>query len=165
MILLGLPILVWGQASNERSKYIGYKYKGVLPGTTVANGVKHLGGGLISDAFMEPVYGISELEKGRTRMLWLEISTGSNKKGITGWEVKDVLVFPNWNKSQHLFYSLDPSILCRRNNKDVENLVAIGQILPKRGIFKAQRAWIANIKSERFEPASITGLQCDYSEP
>lgn len=164
VILLGFQTLSFAQ-TDERAKYIGYSYKGVVPDTTLPNGVKHLGGGLIGNIDADPVYGISQVEKGKTKMLWLEISTGQNATGITGWLVKDVLVFTNLTKDTHISFAADPAILCQQNKKDVENLVAAGKILSKQGIFKPTRAWIANLKTEKFEEMSIKNLRCEYSAP
>ena len=164
VILLGCHAFVAAQ-SNERSKYVGYKYAGVVPNKTLPNGVKHLGGGLIGDFDADPVYGISQVVKGKTKMLWLEVSTGQNATGVTGWLVKDVLVFNNMTKNQHLFFSVDPAIYCQRDKKDVENLVAFGQIFARQGTYKPSKAWIANIKTGKFEPMAIKGLKCEYSPP
>lgn len=167
-ILISLFILLGASSSalaQTRSTYVGYKYKGVLPGKTLPNGVKHFGGGLVSDPYKDPVYGISDVARGRTKMLWLEISTGSNAQGVTGWEVKDVLSFPNFTSSRYLFFSMDPSVECTRNKKPVENLVAIGRVMPKQGIFKPERAWIPNLTTEKFDETTIQGLKCIYSEP
>lgn len=51
----------------------------------------------------------------------------------TGWQVRDVLAFPALTKSDHLFYMYDPAIDCRRNGKDIPNLVGIGRIYRRQG--------------------------------
>jgi hypothetical protein len=163
VILLGFQGFVTAQSNP--SKYVGYKYTGVVPNKTLPNGVKHLGGGLIGDINADPVYGISQVVKGKTTMLWLEVSTGQNATGVTGWLVKDVLAFNNLTKNQHLFSAADPAVFCQRDKKDVENLIAVGKIFARQGIFKPTRVWIADLKTQRFEPMSIKGLKCEYSEP
>ena len=129
------------------------------------NGVKHLGGALVSDINKDPVYGIAQVSKGKTRMLWLEVSTGQNEKGVTGWRVLDVLSFPALTGSQHLLISYDPAVECLRNGNQVDGLVAFGTIVRRKGVYTPQRAWIADIEKKKFTPASVRGLRCTYSEP
>ena len=147
------------------ASYVGYEYKGVVPDTKLPNGVKHQGGGLISDHNIDPVYGISQVSKGKTRMLWLEVSTGQNEKGITGWRVLDVISLPALTRSQHILFPPDPAVECLRNGKAVPHLVALGRVDRRRGIFLQQRVWTADLMKMKFQPASIRGLRCTYSEP
>lgn len=153
------------QTADGKSQYVGYKYKGVNPDTVLPNGVKHLGGGLISDFNVEPVYGISNVTRGRTQMLWLEISTGSDAGGITGWQVKDVLTLPAMSKNQSFHYPTDPAVSCQRNKQEAGNLIVFGEILSKQGRFNVRRAWLANTKNEKFEEVPAKGIQCEYSAP
>lgn len=157
-----LAAFAYGQTA---ASYIGYEYKGYTPDTVMPNGVKHLGGALISDINKDPVYGIAQVSKGRTQMLWLEVSTGQNETGVTGWRVLDVISFPKLSGSQHAMLPLDPAVECTRNGKTVPYLVAIGRIDTRRAVFTAQRAWIADIDKKRFTPASTRGLRCNYYEP
>jgi hypothetical protein len=161
--LLILPAVVLGQP--KRSAYINYEYKGVLPSATLPNGVKHFGGGLIGEIAADPVHGISQVAKGRTKMLWLEVSTGKNASGVTGWRVKDVLAFPALTKSDYLFFAGDPAILCSRKGSAVVNLVGVGRINRRQGSFQPSKLWVANLRTEKFEPMSLTGVKCEYSEP
>ena len=158
-------LLVVSASAQANAKYIGFEYKGVVPDTVMANGVKHLGGALISYHRVHPVYGISQVSKGKTRMLWLEVSTGQNEKGVTGWRVLDVLSFPALTSTQHLLISFDPAVECLRGGQPVDRLVAIGTINRQRGVYTSQRAWIADIEKKKFTPASTRGLRCTYSEP
>ena len=162
--LLILPAFVLSQTA-ERDKHIGYEYVGVNPGKLLPNGFKHLGGGLIGDYNADPVYGISQLEKGKTKMLWLEVSTGQNSTGVTGWLVKDALVFPRFPATDYLFLIGDPAIICQRFGKEIPNLVGVGKIVRQAGVFKPSKLWIADLKTENFKPESITGVKCVYSEP
>ena len=164
MVMIAVSGAVHGQ-QNEAAKYIGYKYAGVLPGVAMPNGVKHLGGGLIGDIDADPVYGISQLEKGRTKMLWLEASTGKNETGVTGWEVKDVLAFPAMKAADYLFFYGDPAISCTRDGRDIPNLVGVGQIIRKRAQFRPSKFWIANLTTKKFEAVPVAGVKCEYSEP
>jgi hypothetical protein len=161
--LLVLPILAVGQA--KKSPYIGYEYKGVVPSATLPNGVKHFGGGLIGKIDADPVHGISQVEKGRTKMLWLEVSTGQDAGGVSGWRVKDVLVFPALTRSDYIFFAGDPAILCRQRGTEIVNLVGVGRIARREAIFRPSKLWVANLRTEKFEPMSLAGVKCEYSEP
>ena len=160
--LLVSPILASAQV---RSPYVDYKYEGVVPETTLPNGVKHFGGGLIGDIDADQVYGISQVAKGKTKMLWLEVSTGRDASGVTGWQVKDVLTFPALTRNDYLFFAGDPAIYCRRNRKDISDLVGIGRIYRRQGIFRPSKLWVANLKTKKFDSLSVTGVKCEYSEP
>ena len=147
------------------SKYVGYKYKGVTPESTLPNGVKHFGGSLIGNIDADPVYGISSVAAGNTKMLWLEVSTGRDTSGVTGWLVKDVLSFPALAKSDYLFFAGDPAIECKRAGKPIAELVGTGKIFRNLGLFKPSKLWIPNLKTERFDPIKVAGITCIYSEP
>jgi len=166
-LMLIFPVAAVCQLKRtDASSYIGYKYKGVLPGKMLPNGVKHFGGGLIGDVYANPVYGISEVAHGKTKMFWLEASTGQDAAGITGWQVKDVLTFPVLAKTDYLLFALDPSIECTRNNAQVtDDLVAIGRIYRRKGAFIPTKAWIANLVTAKFDKIPTAGLKCTYSEP
>ena len=151
--------------AQTRSPYVGYEYKGVLPNKTLPNGVKHLGGSMIGDINADPVYGISQVQKGTTKMLWLEESTGQDATGVTGWKVLDVLSFSMLARSRYVFLTGDPAIGCQRGNKDIENLVGEGRIIRARGQFIPSNLWTANLKTKKFERVSIAGVRCVYSEP
>ncbi len=166
LALFVLPILAIGQAN--RSPYIGYEYKGVVPSATLPNGVKHFGGGLIGKIDADQVHGISEVAKGRTKMLWFEVSTGKDASGITGWRVLDVLSFSTLRKTDYLLFSVDPSIECSRNGNPLSadaDIVGVGTILRRQGTFKPSKLWKANLVTEKFEPVSLAGVKCEYSEP
>ena len=164
--LFSLQGLVFAQkASDAGAKYVNYEYAGVTLDTTLPNGVKHFGGGLIGDIEADPVFGISQVSAGRTKMLWLEASTGRDAKGVTGWKVLDVLAFPNAAKNDYIFFYGDPSIQCTRNGKDVPNVVGIGRIYASRGTFVPAKLWTADIKARRFVSTASVGLKCVYSEP
>ena len=147
------------------SRYINYEYAGVTPSATLPNGVKHLGGGMIGDFEADPVYGISQLEKGRLKMLWLEVSTGQNERGVTGWKVLDVLSFPSPRATDHIFFYGDPAIDCRRNGAEIPNLVGVGRIMRRQETFKPSKLWAADLIARKFKPVSLAGVKCIYSVP
>ena len=163
--VLALIDLSLAQAAGPPSKYVGFKYKGVRPDTVLPNGVKHFGGGLIGDIEADPVYGISQVALGKTKMLWLELSTGRDDSGVTGWEVKDVIEFTSPSKSDYIFFYGDPAIDCKRSSELIDNLVGVGRVNRKKGVFKPTKLWIANLSTAKFESTPVTGVTCDYSEP
>ena len=162
--LIIFPVFGYSQA-RTRSNYIGYSYKGVVPSKTLPNGVKHMGGGLIGDIEAETVYGISQVEKGKTKMLWLESSTGKDDSGITGWKVLDVISFPALGRSEYLFFVGDPAIGCLRRGNEIPNLVGVGRINRRRGSFTPIKLWVASADTRKFVPVAVAGIKCEYTEP
>lgn len=172
IFLIGLliisPVVAMSQAkadSNPGSVYIDYKYKGVIPGTVLPNGVKHSGGGLLGDFDADPVYGISQVSKGKTQMLWLEESTGRDSSGVTGWRVLDVLAFPALTKADYLFFLGDPLIGCTRRGEDITNLVGVGRIFRQQGQFRPSKLWVADLTTKKFNAFPTAAVSCVYSEP
>ena len=149
----------------RRSPYLGYKYKAVLPGKTLPNGVTEIGGSLIGDINADPVHEIASVQKRKTRMLWLNVSTGQDSGGVTGWKVLDVISFPALVKTDYLFFTGDPAIGCTRSGKEIPNLVGVGKILRKRAIFQPSKLWVADLKTKKFKSISTSGIKCGYSEP
>lgn len=165
--LIGILLLssLAGHAQTGAA-YIDYKYTGVNPESVLPNGVKHFGGGLIGDIDADPVYGISTVAKGKTNMLWLEVSTGRDRtSSVTGWRVLDVLAFPALTKTDYLFFANDPAIQCRREGRDIPDLVGVGKISRSRGIFRPTKLWVPNLLTKKFAPVTLTGVNCEYSEP
>lgn len=163
--IIGLSLLSISAAAQARSPYINYEYKGVVPSTTLPNGVKHLGGSLIGDIDADPVYGISWVEKGKTKMLWLEASTGQDSGGVTGWKVLDVLSFPALTRADHLLIGGDPAVSCTERGNEIANLVGVGRIQRRQGVFRPSRLWTANLTTGRFESKPLVNIKCEYSEP
>jgi hypothetical protein len=164
VIVLSAGSYVYSQTAGA-SRYIGYKYKGVLPSKTLPNGVKDMGGSLIGDIDDDPVYEIASVEKGKTKMLWLNESTGKDSTGVTGWKVLDVLSFGGLTKSDYLFFYGDPAIGCTRSGKDIPNVVGVGRIIRKQGIFRPSKLWVADLATKKFKSLSVSGIKCEYSEP
>lgn len=153
------------RAAGEGAKYVGYRYEGVVPSKVLPNGVKHLGGGLIGNINADPVYGISQTVKGNLAMLWLEVSTGQDASGVTGWRVLDVLAFRNLPKSESLLIAGDPSISCTRAGRELPHLVGRGRIVRSRGAFVPVQLWVANIATKKFDSIAVGGVTCEYLEP
>ncbi len=97
-------------------------------------------------------------------MLWLELATGEDENGVTGWQVKDVLVFPNFRKNQELLFG-EGVAGCEGNKKSDTRLVVLADFPIKGSFYKVRRAWRANLKTEKFEETSIKGIKCEVYEP
>lgn len=151
-----------GQAPGS---YIGFEYKGASPNTILRNGVKHLGGSLVSDHRIDPVYAVSQVSKGSTSMLWLEVSTGQNEKGATGWRVLDVLQYPKPTGRMDLLMPHGPGLRCTRDGENFTNLIAIGALQRPQLTYTLQHAWLADIKKKKFVSVPVRGIKCIYSEP
>jgi hypothetical protein len=156
LIVLVLSFNVFAQKKDE---YIGYKYKGVVYGKTLPNGVKDLGGGLLSN----DNYGISHFSKGKLQMLWLDKITGRDEKGVPNWQVKDVLRFDELKKNQTLLFSYASS--CLKNKKPELDLVVLAELNPKTKKYKIVKAWKANVKTEKFEKLKTKGILCEVEAP
>ena len=151
LILLALPV----SAIPQKTNYIGYKHKGVVYGETLPNGVKDLGGGLLSNEN----YGVSRFSKGKKNMLWLEKITGRDEKGVPSWQVKDVLTFDNLKKNQEFLYSYSSS--CLRDGKIALDTVVMAELAADKKSYKILKAWKANHKKEKFEKISTAHIKCE----
>jgi hypothetical protein len=149
------------KAVADKSEYVGYKYRGALPDETLPNGVKSLGGGLITEN--EPTYGIGRKSKDGAQMLWLEIMTERDAEGVPSWEVKDVLAFPTFSKNQELLFSYGST--CQRNGKGDVKMIVLADFSNTAKTYKVRRAWLANTKTEKFNEIPVKGVQCFYEEP
>lgn len=133
--------------------YTGYRHKGVLRGEKLPNGVKDLGGGLLSDEN----YGVTRYFKDKY-MLWFEKIIDRDEKGVPYWEVKDVLVFNKPGKNQEFLFSY--SSPCMQNETENLDLIVMAEFIPARKTYKVLKAWQANIETEKFEEISIEGISC-----
>ncbi len=155
LVFLVIPNIV----SAQKKDLIGYKHKGVIYGTTLPNGAKDLGGGLLSNEN----YGVSRFSKGSKFMLWLEKIIERDAKGVPSWEVRDVLSFDKLKKNQEFLFSY--SSICVQNNKEKLDLIVLAELLPKTKTYKINDAWRANVKREKFEKISTKNIKCTYAEP
>lgn len=156
LFLVSLSALAF---AAPKINYIGYKHKGVVFGETLPNGVKDLGGGLLSNEN----YGVSRFSKGKNFMLWLEKITTRDSKGVPSWEVKDVLIFDQPKKNQEFLFSYSSG--CTQNGKSNLDLVVMAEFAPKGKTYKIKKAWAANIKREKFEKISTKNIKCEYVAP
>ena len=151
-------ILLSTAVFSQKTKYIGYEHKGVVYGETLPNGIKDLGGGLLSDEN----YGVSRFAKGKKNMLWLEKISSRDSKGVPNWEVKDVLTFDGLKKNQEFLASY--SSPCTQNGRSNLDLIVRVERSPKKK-YKILEAWIADVKKEKFRKISTKGIKCEYDKP
>jgi hypothetical protein len=153
-LLLFLILITVPAIASPQKKYIGYKHKGVLYGETLPNGVRDLGGGLLSNMN----YGVSRFTRDKKYMLWLEKITSRDAKGVPTWVVKDVLSFDNLKKNQEFHFS--HSSICRQNGKENLDLVVLTEFSPSKKTYQVISAWRANIKTGKFEKIPEKGIIC-----
>lgn len=155
LLLITLPSLAFTQKPN----YIGYKHKGTVYGETLSNGVKDLGGGLLTNEN----YGVSRFSKGNKYMLWLEKITSRDAKGVPNWEVRDVLTFDQPKKNQEFLLSYSSN--CKQNGKTNLDLIVMAELLPKNKTYKIIKAWRADSKTEKFDKISGKNIKCESVAP
>ncbi|HEY8562941.1 MAG TPA: hypothetical protein VIL74_21360 [Pyrinomonadaceae bacterium] len=153
-LLLTLATAAMLPAAAQEKDFVGYKHRGVVVGETLPNGVKDLGGGLLSDED----YGVSRFSKGRKHYLWLEKITGRDRDGVPSWVVKDVLEFDALEKNQSFLFSY--SSLCTVAGKESLDTIVLGEHQPKTKKYKILKAWKANLGTEKFEKISTRGIVC-----
>ncbi len=136
----------------ESAKYIGLRYSSSLP-----NGLENVGGSLVSDVNDAKAYSISQIHRGKVKMLWFELSN-RNDSATPYSEVKDMLVLPEIRKNQIL---VSYSVCLLGNNLDRE-IVAIAYYQPDEEYFtRIRRAWRANRQTEKFEEIPTKGIKCE----
>lgn len=152
---IALLLLVFSViAPAQKSKYVGYKHKGVVFGETLSNGVKSISGGLTSNEKL----GISRYAKGKKYMLWLEEIVGRDAKGVPTWVVRNVLTFDNMKKNQEFHFSYNSP--CTLNRKENTDLIVKTEFQPKTKTYKVLEAWKANTKTLKFESIDKKRVQC-----
>ncbi len=149
--LIVLPIF----ANPQKIRYIGFKHRGVLYDEVLSNGVKSVGGGLLTD----DKFGVSRYAKDKKTMLWLEKIVERDAVGVPNWEVKDVLLFDNLKKNQNLLFSY--SSTCKQNGKTNLDLIVKATHFPNKKSYKVEDAWRANTKKGKFEKISTKGIKCE----
>ncbi len=159
LLLLLIFLIVPTIVSAQKKDLIGYRHKGVIYGATLPNGAKDLGGGLLSNEN----YGVSRFSKGKKIMLWLEKINSRDKNGIPSWIVRDVLSFKKLKKNREFLFSYSSS--CLQNGKENFDLIVMADLRRKTKTYKPVKAWLANVKREKFEKLSVKGIICQYETP
>lgn len=141
-------------APSDKSPYIGLRYAG----NKLPRGHKWIGGSLLTDPYSnEKQYGVTEVSKGKVRMMWLDRLTHHDAAGNAHWEIKDVLFLPAIGKNQLLFY-----VDCSLADKPDSELVVITDAVVRGGYYRRVRhAWRANRKAEKFQPIPAAGIKCE----
>jgi len=140
--------------TTDKSNYIGLRY----PGNKLPHGHKWIGGALLTDPYSdEKQYGVTEVSKGRVKMMWLDRLTHHDATGNAHWEIKDVLFLPPMRKNQLLFY-----VNCFLANKPDSELIVIMDSVVRGGYYgRVQHAWRANRKAEKFQQIPVAGIKCE----
>lgn len=159
-----ITILLAAAAMGQTDQYVGFKYKPVIPGHRLPNGLEDMGGAVVSDLDAKPTWSISIKRKGTTRMLWLEKSTGEDSRGVNEWEVTDVLVFPRFISGQDFQFGGGPGE-CTYDRKSDDKLVVHTQFLSRSQTYKTIKAWRADISTGRFVPMNASLAKCKYDAP
>ncbi len=141
-------------ATNDKSPYIGLRYAG----NKLPRGHKWIGGSLLTNPYSdEKQYGVTEVSKGRVKMMWLDRLTHHDAAGNAHWEIKDVLFLPPMRKQQWLFY-----VNCLLFDKPDPELVVIVDDVIRGGYFgRIRNAWRANRQTEKFQQIPVTGIKCE----
>jgi hypothetical protein len=147
------------------AQFSGFRYESVTPGTKLPGGIIYLGGALLTDTEKDPVYGVSQVRRGKTMSFWLEISVKRDENGISMWRVLDSVSFPVPAQGRFAVLPSDPAVECRLKGKSVENLVAVGRADQRKGRFLPERAWLADSAKGRFESLRPADMRCIFSEP
>lgn len=145
-------------AVSQKPNYVGYRHKGVVYGETLPNGVKDLGGGLLSNEN----YGVSRYAKSGNDMLWLEKILERDAKGVPTWQVKDVLMLDKLAKNQELLYSY--SSTCTENGRENLDLIVLAELAGDKKSYKILKAWNASVKNEKFKKISTKNVRCKIQE-
>ena len=157
--ILLLLFILSANVSAQAENYVGYKHKGVVYGEKLPNGVKDLGGGLLSN----DEWGVSRFSKGKQFMLWLEKIISYDEEGVPDWEVKDVLIFDDLKKNQEFLFSY--SSPCTINDVENIDMIVLAQFSRKTKTYKILKAWQVDFETEKFEPLTTENIKCSYSEP
>ena len=133
------------------------KYIGLRHGPSLPSGLKTIGGTLVSEVDDKKEYALSEVHKGRIKMLWFDRLTHRDDSGIPYWELKDVLGLPPITKNQILVYCT-----CFLANQPDKEIVAVVTYKAEVQYFtRVHKAWRANRDTEKFEAMPVKGIKCE----
>lgn len=141
-------------STSDKSPYLGLRYAG----NKLPRGHKWIGGSLLTNPYSdEKQYGVTEVSKGRVKMMWLDRLTHHDEAGNAHWEIKDVLFLPPMRNNQLLFY-----VDCSLANKPDSELVVITDSVLRGGYYgRVHYAWRANRQTEKFQKIPVTGIKCE----
>jgi hypothetical protein len=152
LLIFLLTSVTIASAQTDAAKYTGLRY-----GPTVPKGIKYVGGSLISEIGDKREYGVAEVHKGRTKLLWFERIKHFDDEGKPYWELMDAIVVPPHPKGQVLVYSF-----CWMNNHPDKEIAAIVDYQADAEYFtRVRKAWRANRQTEKFEVIPTKGIKCE----
>ncbi|HIK56808.1 MAG TPA: hypothetical protein IGS37_16800 [Synechococcales cyanobacterium M55_K2018_004] len=128
--------------------YIGLRYRDLPRGLT------SLGGWMLTPQ-RGTEYGVSVVQRGNQRMLWLERLIDRDAQGRASWEVRDVLLLPAIPQNFDLAQGW-----CELNRRADARIVAIARYQNSEYSTQIRRAWRANWQRERFEEMPTRGIRC-----
>lgn len=144
--------------AQQDENYIGYQHKGVVYGATLPNGVRDMGGGLLSDEN----YGVTRFHKKNEVMLWLERVVHIEKDGVPRWEVLDVLNFGKSVRNRQLLFSYASP--CTLNGEENLELIVEAKLNAKNKKIEVLNAWQVDLGREVFAQVTTEGIDCKYSK-
>lgn len=159
MVLLPCASARQAPSANPQNASAGelVKFIGLHHGPSLPPGLKQVAGGLISETNDAEEYAVSEVHKGKMRMLWFERLTHRDNSGKAYWEVKDVLAIPKLRRRQILVYTI-----CFSSDNLDREVIAIADYQPdEEFLTHIRQAWRANRKIGKFETIPIEGIKCE----
>ena len=161
-----IMVLVMAQSmAAQTAAYRGVRYIVSGKGKALPTDVKSMGGSLIGDIEKRPLWGIAQVSKGKTQMLWLEKATAEDETGVTEWQISDVLAFPNFPKSHELLFGGGPMPCTIRGRPAGDSLVVHASFDAKRLRYRTISAWNASAESGRFSSVKPATVKCLYESP
>lgn len=154
VLVLLLAFTIFAVPVAAKKKYVGYRHRGVVVGAKLPNGVKDLGGLLLTN----DNYGVTRYSKGRRHYLWLEKITSRNDKGVPEWLVTDVLSFKSLPANRQFVFSLNA--VCKVNGEERPDMIVLARVTRRGKRIKPLKAWLADTDAERFKPISTRGVKC-----
>jgi hypothetical protein len=141
------------KTTGTTTQYVGLKHGPELPG-----GLVDKGGGLISDPYKDKIqFGMSQVSRGATNMVWFELLTHHDSQGRAYWEVLDVVTTPPLRRTQLVMLTL-----CLFNGNPDPEIAAVVAPLPRRSYeTRIIKAWRANRQTRKLEPIPVTGVKCE----
>ena len=140
-------------SAAEAARYVGLRYRG----DSMPAGLKWVGGALVSDPYKDAKdYKLTEVHRGRVRMLLFDSLTHRDAAGMPHWEVKDVLVLPRVPRNQLITYSL-----CWLGGRLDREIAAVVEYTDTEYFTRVRRAWRANRATEKFEAIPTKGIKCE----
>lgn len=139
-------------APPDLSQYVGLRHGHELP-----QGLVHVGGGMISDPYKDKTnFGMAQVTRGRTNMIWFELFTHHDAEGKAHWEVLDVVATPPLRKNQYVMVTL-----CLFNNKPDPEIAAVVEPVRRSYDMRVIKAWRANRVTRKLEAISLKGVRCE----